>query len=99
MQPSESLPKKPKKDAENKSPAVKKEKSGAKKSAKPKEEPMEVKPSTSGVVKQMKPKKSAKSKNSSVGDDEDTGELLLESLMQTEKMEDDGSNWEEFSML
>ena len=99
MQPSKSQPKKPKKDAENKTPAVKKEKSAAKKFAKPKEEPMEVKPSTSGVVKQMNSKKSAKSKNSSVGHDEDTGELLLESLLQTEKMEDDDSNWEEFSML
>ena len=60
---------------------------------------MEVKPSTSGVAKQMKSKKSAKSKNSSVGDDEDSGELLLESLMQTEKMDKDDSNREEFSML
>ena len=100
MQPSESQPKNPKKAAEKKTPAVKKEKSAAKKSAKPIEEPMEVKPSTSGVVKQMKSKKSAKSKNSPVvGDNEENGELLLESLMQTEKMEVDDMNCEEFSML
>ena len=99
MQPSESQPKKPKKDTGNKAPAVKKEKSAAKKSEKPKEKLIEVKPSTSGIAKQTKSKKSAKSKNSSVGDDEDSGELLLESLMRTEKMNEDDSNWEEFSML
>ena len=99
MQPSELQPKKPKKDAGNKAPTVKKEKSAAKKSVKPKEEPMEVKPSTSGIVKQTKSKRSAKSKNSPVGDDEDSGEILLESLMWTEKMDKDDSNWEEFSML
>ena len=60
---------------------------------------MEVKPSTSGIAKQSKSKKSAKSKNSSVGGDEDSGELPLESLMQTEKMDKDDSNQEEFSML
>ena len=98
MQPSESQPKQLKKNAGNKAPAIKKEKSAAKKSAKPKEEPMEVKLSTSGIAKQSK-SKSAKSKNSSVGGDEDSSELLLESLMQTEKMDKDDSNWEEFSML
>ena len=46
---------------------------------------MEVKPSTSGIPKQTKSKKSAKSKSSSVGGDEDSGELLLESLMHTDK--------------
>ena len=99
MQPSESQQKQSKKDAGNKAPAIKKEKSAGKKSAKPKEEPMEVKPSTSGIPKQTKSKKSAKSKSSSVGGDEDSGELLLESLMCTEKMDEDDSNWEEFSML
>ena len=99
MQPSESQQKQSKKDAGNKAPAIKKEKSAGKKSAKPKEEPMEVKPSTSGIPKQTKSKKSAKSKSSSVGGDEDSGELLLESLMCTEKMEEDDSNQEEFSML
>ena len=94
MQPSESQQKQLKKDAGNKAPAIKKEKSAGKKSAKPKEEPMEVKPSTSGIPKQTKSKKSAKSKSSSVG-----GELLLESLMRTEKMDEDDSNWEEISML
>ena len=98
MQPSESQQKQSK-DAGNKAPAIKKEKSAGKKSAKPKEEPMEVKPSTSGIPKQTKSKKSAKSKSSSVGGDEDSGELLLESLMRTEKMDDDDSNREEFSML
>ena len=98
MQPSQSQPKKPKKATENKTPAVKTEKSAGKKSAKPKEQPMEVKPSTSGV-KETKSKKSSKSKNSSVGDDEGSGELLLESLMQTEKMEVDDSNREDFSMF
>ena len=34
-----------------------------------------------------------------MGDDEDSGELLLESQMRTEKMEEDDSNREEFSML
>ena len=72
MQPSELQPKKPKKDAGNKTAAVEKEKPAAKKSVKPKEEPMEVKLSTSRVANQMKSKKSAKSKNSSVGDDEDS---------------------------
>ena len=99
MQPSESQAKQLKKNAGNKAPAIKKEKSAAKKSVKPKEEPMEVKLSTSGIAKQSKSKKFAKSKNSSVGGDEDSGELLLESLMQTEKMDKDDSNWEEFSML
>ena len=99
MQPSELQQKQSKKDAGNKAPAIKKEKSTGKKSAKPKEEPMEVKPSTSGIPKQTKSKKSAKSKSSSVGGDEDSGELLLESLMCTEKMDEDDSNWEEFSML
>ena len=99
MQPSESQPKQLKKNAGNKAPTIKKEKSAAKKSAKPKEEPMEVKPSTSGIAKQSKSKKSTKSKNSLVGSDEDSGELLLESLMRTEKMDEDDSNWEEFSML
>ena len=60
---------------------------------------MEVNPSTSGIPKQTKSKKSAKLKNSSVGGDEDSGELLLESLMCTEKMDEDDSNWEELSML
>ena len=99
MQPSESQQKQSKKDAGKKSSAIKKEKSAGKKSAKVKQEPMEVKPTTSGIPKQTKSKKSAKSKNSSVGGDEDSGELLLESLMCTEKMEEDGSNREEFSML
>ena len=99
MQPSELQQKQSKGDAGNKAPAIKKEKSAGKKSAKPKEEPMEVKPSTSGIPKQTKSKKSAKSKSSSVGGDEDSGELLLESLMCTKKMDKDDSNWEEFSML
>ena len=99
MQPSESQPKQLKKDTGNKAPAIKKEKSAAKKSAKVKQKPMEVKPSTSGIAKQNKSKKSAKSKNSAVGGDEDSGELLLESLIRTEKMEEVDSNWEEFSML
>ena len=100
MQPSESQQKQSKKDAGNKAPTIKKEKSAGKKSAaKPKEEPMEVKPSTSGIPKQTKSKKSAKLKSSSVGGDEDSGELLLESLMHTEKMDEDDSNREEFSML
>ena len=99
MQPSESQQKQSKKDAGNKAPAIKKEKSAGKKSAKPKEEPMEVKLSTSGIPKQTKSKKSAESKSSSVGGDEDSGELLLESLMRTEKMDEDDSNREEFSML
>ena len=99
MQPSESQQKQSKKNAERKSPPIKKEKSAGKKSAKVKQEAMEVKPSTSGIPKQTKSKKSAKSKISSVGDDEDSGELLLESLMHTEKMEEDDSNREEFSML
>ena len=43
MQPSELQQKQSKKDAGNKAPAIKKEKSAGKKSAKPKEEPMEVK--------------------------------------------------------
>ena len=34
-----------------------------------------------------------------MGDDEDSGELLLESLMQTEKMDEGDSNREEFSMF
>ena len=99
MQPSEPQQKQSKKNAERKSPPIKKEKSAGKKSAKVKQEAMEVKPSTSGIPKQTKSKKSAKSKISSVGDDEDSGELLLESLMHTEKMEEDDSNREEFSML
>ena len=99
MQPSESQQKQSKKDAGNKAPAIKKEKSAGKKSVKPKEEPMVVKPSTSGIPKQTKSKKSAKSKSSSVGGDEDSGELLLESLMCNEKMDEDDSNREEFSML
>ena len=77
MQPSESQQKQSKKDAGNKASAIKKEKSAGKKSAKPKEEPMEVKLSTSGIPKQTKSKKSTKSKSSSVGADEDSGELLL----------------------
>ena len=99
MQPSELQQKQSKKNAERKSPPIKKEKSAGKKSAKVKQEAMQVKPSTSGIPKQTKSKKSAKSKTSSVGDDEDSGELLLESLMRTEKMEEDDSNREEFSML
>ena len=99
MQPSEPQQKQSKKNAERKSPPIKKEKSAGKKSAKVKQEAMQVKPSTSGIPKQTKSKKSAKSKISSVGDDEDSGELLLESLMRTEKMEEDDSNREEFSML
>ena len=99
MQTSEPQQKQSKKNAERKPPPIKKEKSVGKKSAKVKQEAMEVKPSTSGIPKQTKSKKSAKLKISSVGDDEDSGELLLESLMRTEKMEEDDSNWEEFSML
>ena len=34
-----------------------------------------------------------------MGGDEDSGELLLESLMHTEKMDEDDSNREEFSIL
>ena len=34
-----------------------------------------------------------------MGGDEDSGEFLLESLMRTEKMDVDDSNWEEFSIL
>ena len=94
MQPSESQQKQSKKDAGNKAPTIKKEKSTGKKSGKPKEEP-----TTSGIPKQTKSKKSAKTKSSSVGGDEDSGELLLESLMCTEKMDEDDSNREEFSML
>ena len=99
MQPSEPQQKQSKENAERKSPLIKKEKSAGKKSAKVKQEAMQVKPSTSGIPKQTKSKKSAKSKISSVADDEDSGELLLESLMHTEKMEEDYSNREEFSML
>ena len=44
MQPSELQQKQSKKDTGNKAPTIKKEKSAGKKSAKPKEEPMEVKP-------------------------------------------------------
>ena len=77
---------------------MKREKSAAKKSEKPKDVPMEVIPSTSGVVKQTKSKKSAKSKKSTV-DIDDSGELLLESLMWTEKMETEDNPRDEFGML
>ena len=70
MQPSELQQKQSKKDAGKKVSTIKKEKSAGKKSAKPKEEPMKVKPSTSGIPNQTKSKKSAKSKNSSVSSDE-----------------------------
>ena len=99
MQPSEPQLKQSKKNAETKSSQIKKKKSAGKKSAKVKQEAMEVKPSTSGIPKQTKSRKSAKSKISSMGDDQDSGELLLESLMCTEKMGEDHSNREEFSML
>ena len=82
-----------------KPPAVKKEKSAGKNSEKLKDVPMEVKPSTSGIVKQTKQtKKSAKAKKSTVGND-DSGELLLESLMRSEQKENEDKSGDEFSML
>ena len=98
IQLSPSQPKKPKKEPGKKPPTVKKEKSAGKKSEKPKDIPMEVKPSTSGVVKQTKSKKSAKSRKSAVGND-DSGELLLESVMRSEKMATEDKSRDEFSML
>ena len=97
--PSPSQPKKPKKEPGMKPPTVKKEKSAGKKSEKLKDVPMEVKPSTSGIVKQTKQtKKSAKAKKSAVGND-DSGELLLESLMRSEQKENEDKSGDEFSML